>query len=63
MGKKKKSPFFYIVILTVLSMLPFIAFLFDRVLLKMDNAFLLIGEVFILITGAAIAVLLILLIK
>ncbi len=61
--KKKRSPFFYITLLTLLSLLPFIAFLLDKFLLKLDNSFLLFGEIFILGSGALIAILLIMLIK
>ncbi len=61
--KKKRSPFFYITLLTLLSLLPFIAFLFDKLLLKMDDSFLLFGEIFILGMGGVIVILLILLIK
>jgi hypothetical protein len=60
---KKKNPFFYIFVLTLLSLLPFVAFLLDKFLLKLDNSFLLFGEIFILTLGGLIAVLLILLIK
>jgi len=49
--KRKKNPFVVILILTGLMFLPFLAFLFDRFLLKMDNSFLLFAEIGIVFLG------------
>jgi hypothetical protein len=49
--KKKKNPFIVILILTGLMFLPFLAFLFDRFLLKMDNSLLFFGEILIVSMG------------
>ena len=63
MAKKKKSPFFYILLLTLISLLPFVAFMFDRILVNMDTDFLLIAEIFVFSGGILIAFLLFLFIK
>ncbi|SNZ09912.1 hypothetical protein SAMN06265182_1660 [Persephonella hydrogeniphila] len=49
--KKKKNPFIVILILTGLMFLPFLAFLFDKLLLKMDNTLLFFGEIVIVSIG------------
>ncbi|WP_457639127.1 hypothetical protein [Persephonella sp.] len=49
--KKKKNPFVIILILTGLMFLPFLAFLFDKLLLKLDNTFLFIAEIGIVSLG------------
>ncbi|WP_457625113.1 hypothetical protein [Persephonella sp.] len=49
--KKKKNPFIVILLLTGLMFLPFLAFLFDRFLLKMDNSLLFFGEILIVSMG------------
>ncbi len=51
MEKKRKNPFIVILILTGLMFLPFLAFLFDKFLLKLDNSFLLVAEVGIVSMG------------
>ncbi|WP_456384254.1 hypothetical protein [Persephonella sp.] len=51
--KKKKNPFVIILILTGLMFLPFLAFLFDRFLLKLDNSFLFFAEIGIVSLGLA----------
>jgi len=48
---KKRNPFTAILILTGLMLLPFMAFLFDRFLLKLDNTFLIFAEMLILSLG------------
>ncbi len=53
MEKKKKNPFTVIVILTGLMFLPFLAFLFDRFLLKMGNSLLFMAEIGIVSMGLA----------
>ena len=50
-GKKKKNPFTIIVILTLLMTLPFIAFLLDKLLLKLDNSILFFAEIMIITMG------------
>ena len=51
MEKRKKNPFIAIVILTGLMFLPFLAFLFDKFLLKLDNYFLIVAETVIVVIG------------
>ncbi|WP_457627450.1 hypothetical protein [Persephonella sp.] len=51
--KKKKNPFVIILILTGLMFLPFLAFLFDRFLLELDNSFLFFAEIGIVSLGLA----------
>ncbi|NPA57712.1 MAG: hypothetical protein GXN94_00305 [Aquificae bacterium] len=50
-GKKGKNPFTVILILTGLMFLPFLAFLFDRLLLKMDDSMLFFAEIGIVSLG------------
>ncbi|NPA13267.1 MAG: hypothetical protein GXO45_04700 [Aquificae bacterium] len=49
--KKRKNPFTIILILTGLMFLPFLAFLFDKLLLKLDNSILFVAEVSIVSLG------------
>ncbi|WP_457642446.1 hypothetical protein [Persephonella sp.] len=44
----KKNPFMAILILTGLMLLPFITFLLDKFLLKLDNTFLVMAEFLII---------------
>ncbi len=53
--KKKRNPWTAIVILTALMLLPFLAFLLDKFLLKLDNTLLFIAEVSIVSMGLASA--------
>ncbi len=53
--KKKKNPWTAIVILTALMLLPFIAFLLDKLLLKLDNSLLFFAEISIVSMGLASA--------
>ncbi len=53
--KKRKNPWTAIVILTGLMLLPFMAFLLDKFLLKLDNSLLFIAEVSIVAMGLASA--------
>ncbi len=53
--KKKKNPWTAIVILTALMLLPFIAFLLDKLLLKLDNSLLFLAEISIVSMGLASA--------
>ncbi|WP_457621140.1 hypothetical protein [Persephonella sp.] len=48
---KSKNPFTAIIILTGLMFLPFLVFLFDKLLLKLDNTFLIFAEMLILGLG------------
>lgn len=50
-GKKRKNPFTIIVILTLLMTLPFIAFLLDKLLLKLNNSILFFAEIMIITMG------------
>jgi len=50
-GKKGKNPFPIIVLLTFLMTLPFIAFLLDKLLLKLDNSILFFAEILIIVMG------------
>ncbi len=54
-GKKRKNPWTAIVILTALMLLPFMAFLLDKFLLKFDNSLLFIAEVSIIALGLSSA--------
>ncbi len=49
--KKKKNPFPIIVFLTLLMTLPFIAFLMDKLLLKLNNSVLFFAEIMIIVMG------------
>ncbi len=53
--KKRKNPWTAIVILTALMLLPFIAFLLDKLLLKLDNSLLFFAEISIVSMGLASA--------
>ncbi len=56
-NKKRKNPFTIIVILTGLMFLPFLAFLLDKFLLKLNNSLLFFAEVSIVAMGLASATL------
>ena len=56
-NKKRKNPFTIIVILTGLMFLPFLAFLLDKFLLKLNNSLLFFAEVSIVTMGLASATL------
>ncbi len=47
----RKNPFKVILILTGFMLLPFLTFLFDKFLLKLDNTFLIFAEMLILSLG------------
>jgi len=51
MKGKLKNPLFVITLMTTLMALPFIAFLLDRFLLKLNNSFLFFAEITILSLG------------
>ena len=53
--KRRKNPWTAIVILTALMLLPFIAFLLDKFLLKLDNSLLFLAEISIVSMGLASA--------
>ncbi|WP_456463711.1 hypothetical protein [Persephonella sp.] len=49
--KKRKNPFTAVLILTGLMFLPFLVFLFDKFLLKLDTSILFIAELGIVSLG------------
>jgi len=51
MKGKLENPLFVITLMTTLMALPFIAFLLDRFLLKLNNSFLFFAEITILSLG------------
>jgi flagellar basal body-associated protein FliL len=53
--KRKRNPWTAIVILTALMLLPFMAFLLDKFLLKFDNSLLFLAEISIVTLGLASA--------